>query len=176
MEENQRSLSSGPFLLEMIIVTGFFAVCAAVCLLVFAKANRVSARARNLNQAVLAAQNLAEEFRSQKEPALGTETLDGELFKQVSSWKQEETGTPRQEIWEAGDLTIYVPVFDRSWNRYGSMEELEGQGEKPGFIAVVYQSRSQGLKMTDIEIYEYQEEGHGSLLYWLSSDNWEGLE
>lgn len=53
---NRRSGSgSGPFLMEMLAVVGFFIVCASICVSVFAGADRLSRKADDLNHAVLAA-------------------------------------------------------------------------------------------------------------------------
>lgn len=64
MRMNRKSGSgSGPFLMEMLVVTGFFIACASICVLVFVKADGMSQGARDLNQAVLAAESLAEELK-----------------------------------------------------------------------------------------------------------------
>lgn len=62
---NRKSGSgSGPFLMEMLAVVGFFILCASICVTVFAKADQISREARDLNQAVLKAQSLAEEMKA----------------------------------------------------------------------------------------------------------------
>ena len=51
---NRKSGSgSGPFLMEMLVVVGFFIICASICVLVFVKADNISKDARDINQAVL---------------------------------------------------------------------------------------------------------------------------
>ena len=57
MNSRKRS-GSGIFLMEMIMVCGFFLVCAVVCVRVFVRAESMSRLAREKNQAVLAAQRL----------------------------------------------------------------------------------------------------------------------
>ena len=57
---------SGPFLMEMLAVVGFFIICASICVSVFAGADRLSRKADNLNHAVLAAQSLMEELKAGK--------------------------------------------------------------------------------------------------------------
>lgn len=52
------------FLMEMIIAVFFFAVTSAICAQVFAKAHFVSIHTRELNQAILHAESMAEVFRS----------------------------------------------------------------------------------------------------------------
>ena len=62
---NRKSGSgSGPFLMEMLVVVGFFIICASICVLVFVKADNISKDARDINQAVLKAQSLAEELKA----------------------------------------------------------------------------------------------------------------
>lgn len=63
MNDRKRS-GSGIFLMEMILVSGFFLFCAAVCIQVFVRADSMSRRARELNEAVLAAQSIAEEWKA----------------------------------------------------------------------------------------------------------------
>ncbi len=64
---NRKSGSgSGPFLMEMLAVVGFFIICASVCVSVFAAADRLSRKADHLNHAVLGAQSLIEELKAGK--------------------------------------------------------------------------------------------------------------
>lgn len=65
---------SGPFLMEMLVVVGFFIICASICVMVFAKADSMSRRARDMNQAALKAQSLAESMKAGQEPAWSSET------------------------------------------------------------------------------------------------------
>lgn len=165
---------SGPFLMEMIFVTGFFMICASICVMVFMRANTLSARARNLNQAVLAAQTLAEELKSQNPPVLGTELLDEDFLEKASQWKEEEpdsgSQTPREEILESEDAALYVLAWDQDWNRYENLDSLEKAGKEPAFAGLVYQGWSDGILLTDIEIYQYGALGGGGFLFGLSSD------
>ena len=50
--------------MEMLVVVGFFIICASICVLVFVKADNISRDARDINQAVLRAQSLAEELKA----------------------------------------------------------------------------------------------------------------
>ena len=50
--------------MEMLVVVGFFIICASICVLVFVKADNISKDARDINQAVLKAQSLAEELKA----------------------------------------------------------------------------------------------------------------
>ncbi|MGN0158735.1 MAG: hypothetical protein ACI39W_06310 [Brotaphodocola sp.] len=56
----KNSSGSGVFLMEMIMVVGFFLICTSVCMLAFAKANYLSQLAQDRNQAVLKAESMAE--------------------------------------------------------------------------------------------------------------------
>lgn len=62
MNSRKRS-GSGIFLMEMIMVCGFFLLCAAICIRVFIQADSMSRLARETNQAVLAAESLADGWK-----------------------------------------------------------------------------------------------------------------
>ena len=66
--DRQPARRSGLFLMELILSILFFAVAAAICLLLFAKAHSLEADSRNLSQAVNACSSVAEVVRSQDEP------------------------------------------------------------------------------------------------------------
>ena len=55
--------------MEMLVVVGFFIICASICVLVFVKADNISKDARDINQAVLKAQSLAEELKAARDAA-----------------------------------------------------------------------------------------------------------
>lgn len=63
MNSRKRS-GSGIFLMEMIMVCGFFLLCASVCIQVFLRADSMSRLAREKNQAVLAAESLADTWKA----------------------------------------------------------------------------------------------------------------
>lgn len=66
---------SGLFLLELLLTILIFSVCAGVCVLVFAQSASFAAESRDLNNAVILAQNAAENLKG------GTWTLsDSETF------------------------------------------------------------------------------------------------
>lgn len=56
----KNSSGAGLFLMEMIMVVGFFILCASICISVFVKANQLSQDAQDTNRGVLMAQSLAE--------------------------------------------------------------------------------------------------------------------
>ncbi len=61
---------SGVFMMEMIMVVFFFIICASICILVFVRADKMSRKADDLNQAVLAAQSVAEVWKAEGEAGL----------------------------------------------------------------------------------------------------------
>lgn len=70
-----RKHNSGVFMMEMIAVVFFFILCASICILVFAKADRLSRKADSLNQGVFIAQSVAEVWKEQ-----GKEGLTGHFY------------------------------------------------------------------------------------------------
>ena len=63
-EENikKSGLGTSVFMMEMIVVVFFFSLCAAVCILLFVKADHMSRLAADTNQAVTKAESIAEIF------------------------------------------------------------------------------------------------------------------
>lgn len=59
---NRSSKSESLFLIEMIVVVFFFAVCAAVCARLFVQSHRMKNESLTLTRAVMDAQNAAELF------------------------------------------------------------------------------------------------------------------
>ncbi len=59
-----RSVKSSLFLMELIIAIFFFALCAAICLRIFALAYTMNQSSRNLDQAVYKAESIAEIYKS----------------------------------------------------------------------------------------------------------------
>lgn len=76
MNKRQR-LSTGSFLLELMIVICFFMVCASICMLAFAKADHLSRLAADRDRAVLAAESIAEVWKLKG--LEGAEALQEEL-------------------------------------------------------------------------------------------------
>ena len=60
-----KTFGSGLFLLELMISIAFFAIAAAGCVQIFAKAHSLSGQAERLDQAVSIAQSLTEENSGQ---------------------------------------------------------------------------------------------------------------
>lgn len=80
MNKRQRS-GSGGFLMELMIVICFFIICASICMLAFAKADHLSRLAADRDRAVLAAESLAEVWKS--EGLEGAGKLQEELKKEM---------------------------------------------------------------------------------------------
>lgn len=80
---SQKRSGSGIFLMEMIMVCGFFLLCAALCVQVFMRSDAMSRLAREKNQAVLAAESLAETWKAEGIDCLaaaeGAKTADGQM-------------------------------------------------------------------------------------------------
>ncbi len=95
MNSRKRS-GSGIFLMEMIMVCGFFLVCAVVCVRVFVRADSMSRLAREKNQAVLAAQSLGELWKA-------GDLQSGERICFDEDWKRLEDG---EEGWYAAVLSV----------------------------------------------------------------------
>lgn len=60
---SRNSSKSQLFLMEFICVVMFFALCAALCIHVFVQADRISKEGRQLNEALLLAQSVAETIK-----------------------------------------------------------------------------------------------------------------
>ncbi|HIX16153.1 MAG TPA: hypothetical protein H9740_10625 [Candidatus Hungatella pullicola] len=88
-----RHNSSGMFMMEMIAAVFFFSLCASACILVFARADRLSRGAEDLNQAVLLAQSTAEVWKSQGQKGLA-EIFNGEEKENGIQMTFDQEGNP----------------------------------------------------------------------------------
>lgn len=61
---NHKKNSTSMVLMELIMVTGFFILCAGVCLLVYMRANNLSHLSAYTDQAAIIASNMAEEWKA----------------------------------------------------------------------------------------------------------------
>lgn len=64
MEERMRPTRSGLFSIELLIATGVFSLCAAICVGLFVRSEVISQRSADLNRAVTEARNMAECFKA----------------------------------------------------------------------------------------------------------------
>lgn len=175
----RRGSGSGPFLMEMILVTGFFIICAALCVTVFARADSMSRRARDINQAVLAAETLAEEIKAGETERLGDglPLADRDYYKRLTAWWDsgdgEESRARAEQIQRAADFKSYAPVWDQDWNRYPDAGALPEDGEA-GYTAAVLVGTVDNMQMTEIVVMRYERGagGKGTVLYALSADQY----
>lgn len=172
----RRGSGSGPFLMEMILVSGFFIICAALCVTVFVKADSTSRRARDINQAVLAAETLAEEIKAGELEALGSglPVPDRDFGKSLLEWENDEQRARRELITSAGDFHSYAPVWDEEWNRYGDAGELHTAGKKLAYAAEVLCGTVDNMQMTEIAVMRYGSGSRdkGTVLYVLNADQY----
>lgn len=175
----RRGSGSGPFLMEMILVTGFFIICASLCVTVFARADSMSRRARDINQAVLAAETLAEEIKAGKTESLGDglPLADLDSYGQLAAWWDSEAGAESraraEEIREAADFKSYAPVWDSDWNRYPDAGALPEDSEVSSTAAVLC-GTVDNMQMTEIVVMRYDRGAgdKGNVLYALSADQY----
>lgn len=166
MNSRKRS-GSGIFLMEMIMVCGFFLLCAAVCIRVFVRSDAMSRLAREKNQAVLAAESLAETWKVK-----GMAGLSAGRFEELTSSGGEMHG---------------VMFFDRDWkvlDETGSGEK--DLAEKAFFIADLTQGEDasfDGMEYLNLvfkrgEAHPYRQEkdkdGQLLTLYSLQVKQWMG--
>lgn len=167
---NKKSGSgSGPFLMEMLVVVGFFIICASICVLVFVKADNISRDASDMNQAVLKAQSVAEELKAGAEPQWSSMLPDRNIEEYLL---KAENGNPEQTEWnrELVQSDGYEGMYTMYWNR--SWESVEPDYD-PSFLGVIYVGTVDGMKRADIRIMRY---GHGAdkgeVLYRLQTETY----
>lgn len=147
---NRKSGSgSGPFLMEMLAVVGFFMICASICVSVFAGADRLSRKADELNHAVLAAQSLMEELKAGKTE----EELPVAWDKDWKAYTSEDAAQPGAALTYEAEITVEM---DGSMKRIRVDVTERGQKETDG--AVIY-----SLESSQYEPEKGQQEGirHG---------------
>lgn len=170
----RRGSGSGPFLMEMILVSGFFIICAALCVTVFVKADSTSRRARDINQAVLAAETLAEEMRAGQVETLGDGLLmpDRDFSEFLVQWENDEQRARRELISRAEDFHSYAPVWDEDWNRYPDAGALAAAGKETAYAAQVLCGTVDHMQMTQIVVMRYGARDKGTVLYALNADQY----
>lgn len=117
--------------MEMLVVVGFFIICASICVLVFVKADNISKDARDINQAVLKAQSLAEELKA------GQALRWSEMLPDRNIWEHladADGGNQEQVQWnqELVQSEGYEGIHTMYWN--SSWEETEPDSE-PALLA-----------------------------------------
>ena len=101
----KNSSGAGMFMLEMIAAVFFFILCASICIRVFVKADSMSRLARDTNNAVLAAESVAEVWKAE-----GPEGLSGRFHAQA--------GEDRMSL-----------CWDREWNAVADEADAAYLGE-----------------------------------------------
>ncbi|RGY98406.1 hypothetical protein [Clostridium sp. AM58-1XD] len=111
-------LGTSVFMMEMIVVVFFFSLCAAVCILLFVKADNMSRLAADTNQAVTRAESIAEIFKADElenyknypETAKGADRNgDSYHFAWNSLWESEQAFQTEERSRTAdfyGDVTV----------------------------------------------------------------------
>lgn len=105
---SRKHSSSQLFLMEFICVAAFFALCAALCLNAFVKADNLSRDGRALNQALLTAQSMAETIKAMEDPSSPAIAQAAEEISQATAGKfrvkvQDQTA---DQLLKA-DITVY---------------------------------------------------------------------
>lgn len=130
-----RKHHSGVFMMEMIAVVFFFILCAGICIQTFVKADSMSKKAADLNQAVLIAQSVAEVWK--KEGAEGLlERLEAEDQGEVYAMAFDQSGDPRKE-----EAVFFV----------------QAQTAEPGRLEVTVSRQKQELFTLSVRSYEKRE-------------------
>lgn len=135
---NKKSGSNtGIFMMEMITVVFFFILCAGICINVFVRSERMSMLARDINKGVVAAESIAEVWK--------TEGADGlsERFMAVDT----EAGTASPE---AGSCII---CWDSGWllvNREQLTRDIGN--ENIGYIAAISWTTENKLSAAEVNI------------------------
>lgn len=130
-----RKHHSGVFMMEMIAVVFFFILCAGICIQTFVKADSMSKKAADLNQAVLIAQSVAEVWK--KEGAEGLlERLEAEDQGEVYAMAFDQSGDPGKE-----EAVFFV----------------QAQTAEPGRLEITVSRQKQELFTLSVRSYEKKE-------------------
>lgn len=152
--------------MEMLVVVGFFIICASICVLVFVKADNISKDARDINRASLEAQSLAEMMKAGVEPRW-TKMMPSRddhplLYSEgTDSVSWEETV---ENIKKARDFDGLRAIYwDSAW-------QIMDPESSPEYIGVIAQGTVDGMLKAAIRIYRY---GEGKLLYHLDTETYQ---
>lgn len=155
--------------MEMLVVVGFFIICASICVLVFVKADNISKDARDINQAVLKAQSLAEELKagqSLRWPEMLPDRNIWENLADADGENREQAEWNQELIQSEGYVGIYTMYWNNSW------EETEPDNE-PSFLGIIYTGTVDKMKRADILIMRYARgSDKGKLLYRLQTETY----
>lgn len=172
---NRKSGSgSGPFLMEMLVVVGFFIICASICVMVFVRSDNISKDARDINQAVLRAQSLAEELKAGQEPRW-SDMLPDRTPALMTLVEEANQADSSQADWyrELVENDSYEGMRILYWN--SSWEITEPDPTAP-YLGVICRGKVDGMQRTDILILRYGSGGFGrKVLYRLQTETYEAL-
>lgn len=136
MNKKNRS-GAGLFMMEMIVAVFFFILCASTCILVFVKADTMSRLARDTNSGVMAAESMAEVWKTE-----GTDGLVVRLDAQADGKR--------------------VEVFwDKNWNTVSGEADAAYKGELVWEVqdglenAQVMVSRMDGKELFSMTVSRY---------------------
>ena len=168
---NRKSGSgSGPFLMEMLVVVGFFIICASICIMVFVKSDNISREARDINQAVLMAQSLTEELKAGVDPQWSQQLPDRNIWQHLAEadGENEEYAEWNRELVESsGYEGMHAIYWDSSW------KVTEPNLNTP-YLGITYQGTVDGMRRTDVLVLRYgRGDDKGELLYRLQTESYE---
>ena len=168
---NRKSGSgSGPFLMEMLVVVGFFIICASICIMVFVKSDNISREARDINQAVLMAQSLTEELKAGVDPQWSQQLPDRNIWQHLAEadGENEEYAEWNRELVESsGYEGMHAIYWDSSW------KVTEPNLNTP-YLGLIYQGTVDGMRRTDVLVLRYgRGDDKGELLYRLQTESYE---
>lgn len=130
-----RKHHSGVFMMEMIAVVFFFILCAGICIQTFVKADSMSKKAMDLNQAVLIAQSVAEVWKKE-----GTEGL---LERFLAEDQEEAYAMAFDKNGDPGKEEAYFSV--RAWKT------------EPGQLEITVSRQEQELFKLSVRSHEKKE-------------------
>lgn len=169
---NRKSGSgSGPFLMEMIVVVGFFVICSTICVMVFVKADRISRHAWDMNQAVEMAQSLAEELKAGEKLQWSKMMPDREIWEYLGNegekdHKQSDWYKERRQNGEDGGM--YTMYWGEDWQPIKP-------SSAPPYLGIISLGTVNGIKWADILIMCYGDNGDkGKVLYRLQTETYGG--
>lgn len=116
----KNSSGTGMFMMEMMMVVFCFILCASICILVFVKSNQLSRYARDINQGILAAESIAEVWKTE-----GGEGLTRRLHGLSSDGGEAAT-------------VLYRMYWDKDW-------KITAQAEHGGYQAEIVWTETDGL-------------------------------
>ena len=140
MEQRIRPTRSGLFAIELLIAVGVFALCAAICIGLFVRAEVMSADSADLNRAVTEARSVAECFKAAGGDLDRTIELsdagwvvDGSLFQPYDGdWSRISRSSPSSD-------TAVVPAF------YLTLEPRQEDGYTAGVLTVTRNGEAEPL-------------------------------